>query len=443
MSSRYKLGFASRVLATLAVGVLTAACGSSDDGGDDSSEPKCDPGHIREGGECILDPYRFEPAEQLDVDNVVFGAPDESLELLDLPPPPKSGFRLVMEPRYAAPGLDEEECHSWQLPDITHRWVYTAELHASPGLHHANLYGLAPDPEKGPQPSPGCRGRADGQIFGQIQTVITGADTSDVIVPTVLFANSTQVIGGERYALAPGYAYELEPGIEVMTDVHIQNTTPDELRVEAAWDFYTMPASEVTSPSAMFVYIFLDFLLPARAAKTITAECNWSGGDVAAIMPHTHQWATGFNVDFGTAKMREYDDMPEVGGWEETLVRPYERAGTGLADSDIETYDPPVVTADANAVRFECQFDNTTDHDMCFGIGENEMCFLFGYTSPPEAQRVGIILTEGASCLTLNPAENGENNFDIVKWVTTQTPEAAGKIVDRYQNGARTCPYVQ
>ncbi len=430
-------------LFALVAAPLALACSSSDDSSDGPAGPACKKGQIEAEGQCILDPYRWEPAEQLDLDNVVAGNPDDAFVLLDLPPPPKSGFRLMMEPRVLEGGDEQERCHSWQLPDLTHRWIYTAELHSSPGMHHANLYGLKPDEVGGPQPSPGCRGRADGQIFGQLQVVFTGGDTSNLIAPTVLFANSTQVLGGERYGLAEGYAFKIEEGFEVMTDIHLQNTTPDELRVEAAWDFYTMPESEVVNPSKMFVYIFFDFLIPPRSQKTLTAECNWAGGEVAAIMPHTHQWATGFNVEFGTAKMRDYDDMPEIGGWENTLVKPYDRQGTGLSDSDIQTYDPPVNTDGADSVRFECHFDNTTDHDMCFGIGENEMCFLFGYTSPPEAQRVGVILTEGSSCLTLNPADAGKKTFDIGGWLDTQPPEAAAKIISDFTGGPETCPYQQ
>ncbi len=408
-----------QVAAGAGILVLASACGSSDDEG--AKKSKCDPGHIEEGGECILDPYRFEPAERLDVDNEVRYFTGDLTEL-DLPPPPKSGFRIVMEPQYVESGLDENRCQAWKVPDdLAHRWIYTAEMHASPGMHHANLYGLEISGRE-PQPYPKCRERADATIFGGFFTVLGGMDTSNVIVPLVLFANSTQVIGGERYALAPGYAYEIPENHEIMTDVHLQNTQPDTIRVEAAWDFYTMPKSEVTDPSVMFVWLFFDFLIPPRGKKTLTAECSWAGGDVAAIMPHTHQWATGFDTEFGHATPRAFDGAPVPGTFVsmDEPMKIYDRQGTGLADSDIQVYDPPVNTDATDVVKFQCHFENTTDHDMCFGIGENEMCFLFGYMSPPEKQRLGVIITENASCLTLNPADRGEKTFNVAQWAASQ-----------------------
>src|SRR5690349_4823292 len=69
-------------------------------GGKDSgrAEAECKPGTVRgEDGECIDPLRRFEPAERVDFDNVVrYG---DAVLTLDLPEPPKSGFRLVVAPR--------------------------------------------------------------------------------------------------------------------------------------------------------------------------------------------------------------------------------------------------------------------------------------------------------------------------------------------------------
>ncbi len=416
-------------------------CGSADDEGTDP-EVTCNDAEIVENGECILDPFRFEPDTQLDEDNVLYFSGKELTILTDLPDPPKSGFRLIMEPQDIPPGFDSDAgemkgiedfspCQSWPMPEVKNRWVYTAQIHTTPGLHHANMYGLEVDPVDGAQPYPQCRMSADSLVFGQISRALGGADRSELFVPTVLFANSTQVIGveAERYALADGYAYELPPGIEIATNTHLQNTTPDMLHVEAAWDFYTMPADLVTDPAIMFVYIHFGFLLPPRSDKAIHGNCDWGGGDVLAIMPHTHQWATGFQADFGMAPEREFDGAPmPARDVFATDVAGYSRQGTGLADSDIETYYPALKTAGTNAVQFECQFRNTTDHDMVFGVGENEMCFMFGYTSPPEGQRVGLMLDEQASCLTVNDGSPGQGPLDFGGWLASQPPDVAERI---------------
>ncbi len=426
-----------RILAGLAAAASLAGCGSTD-GGEGKRGPgtsPCGSGTIEEGGECVLDPYRHEPDQQLDTDNVMYFGTDE-LELLSLPPPPKSGFRIIMEPQYVESGLDEYRCQAWPVPDLANEWVYTAQLYTTPGLHHANLYGLEQSPE-GPQPYPGCRGRADGQIFGQISTIIAGGDTTNLYAPDVLFANSTQVVDTERYALPEGYAYRVFPGREVMTDVHLQNTAPETIRVEGAWDFFTMPADQVTNEAAMFVSVWLDFLIPPRAEKTLSVECAWDGGNVAAIMPHTHQWATGFDVEFGTSEL--YPDGLMAGqpipGTFQSKVHPYARTGTGLADSDIEVYDPVVDTDGMNAVRFQCHYENTTDNDMCNGFAGHEMCFLFGYVSPPTVQRVGLIPTEGAPCISLDPDEAGQKRFDVAEYLSVVDGATRDRLVKLFTQG--------
>src|SRR4051812_11057063 len=51
---------------------------------------------------CVDPALRYEPAERVDHDNVAaFGDP---LTRLQLPDPPKSGFRIVAPPRTLAPG---------------------------------------------------------------------------------------------------------------------------------------------------------------------------------------------------------------------------------------------------------------------------------------------------------------------------------------------------
>lgn len=408
-------------LATALIVGVCMACGSTDGGDPADGEPEgpiegasCGDGRIIDDGECVLDPFRYEPDERLDFDNVLYFG-DEPLTLLtDLPDPPKSGFRLVMVPQEVPPGFDSETgagdgyadvspCQAWPMPDVGNNWVYTASLHTTPGLHHANMYGMAVDPDQGAQPYPNCRASADSMVFGQIPRALSG-DVENTFVPAVLFANSTQVIGvnAEQYALAEGYAYELPAGIEIATDTHLQNTTPDSLHVEAAWDFYTMPVEAVTNPASMFVYIHFGFLIPPRSEKIVHGNCGWGGGDVLAIMPHTHQWATRFVTNFGTAPL--IDNAPDIAlDSFITDVTAYDRDGIGLIDSDVQVYDPALETTGMDSVQFQCHFNNTTDHEMRFGVGENEMCFLFGYQSPVEAQRIGLMTSEDGACVTLDP----------------------------------------
>ncbi len=397
------------------------------------------------------DPRRHEPSEPIDQDNVVsYGAAGGGLTAIpNVPEPPKSGFRLVMQPQDIESGFesptgfqDLTACQSWQIPDIKNRWIYSAMIHVTPGMHHATLYGVPINTEFPSQPYPHCTGSADGFVFGRMFSQLQGTDATP-IVPKLLFASSTQVIGieAERFSFAEGYAYEIPTGYQVMADVHLQNTTPEAVHVEAAWDFFTMPVDLVTNPAAMFVFVMFNFVLPPRAQTSLRATCNWAGGEVLAIQPHTHQWATGFETSFGSSPLTTYANMvsPEVTDTGDHVftpsVSPYDRQGTGLTDSDIELYDPPIGTDGMNAVQFQCHFNNTTDHDMCFGVAQNEMCFLFGYVSPPEAQRFGVSFgNRAAPCLTFDGGDKPDN-FSLPDWMAAVPAPARAEITA----GATTC----
>lgn len=49
-------------------------------------------------------------------------------------------------------------------------------------------------------------------------------------------------------------------------------------------------------------------------------------------------------------------------------------------------------------MKLEGTFKNTTHHDVVHGIGENEMCILFGYIHPVKTQLVGFAPYQGDPC---------------------------------------------
>jgi hypothetical protein len=45
-------------------------------------------------------------------------------------------------------------------------------------------------------------------------------------------------------------------------------------------------------------------------------------------------------------------------------------------------YDPPVDLTDSVGIKFSCTWQNTFDRTIREGIGDNEMCMVFGYAWP-------------------------------------------------------------
>ena len=416
-----RLSFSSPLLCALTLGCGTDPCPEGQTHND--------------SGTCVDWNTRYEPKEQLDADNVVYYS-GEALTQLELPPPPKSGFRLIMDPMTLEPYADITTCNSWQLPEFENRAIYTSVLHTTMGLHHGNMYAVKLQDGVEPEPSPGCTPGAAGHIGLNVNEVLNG-DMANLDIPEVLFASSTQVVGDEFIAFNDGTAFRLEEGRQIVLDTHVYNPTDQPITVEVAYDFYTMPDEKVTQEVAPFTFLWMDFELPPNQESSLEATCDWFGGDVNAIMPHMHQWGTQYDVDY-------------LRGDGSTLVSPYSKSGVEMPESDLQMYSPAISTAQATQVRFTCEYFNPFDHQMCNGVGENEMCFLFGYVSPPEAQVIGMIPTEGAPCIALNTGRPETIDFDLATYLGELDDETFGKVLDlmsvldaKFEEGAdisSTCP---
>ncbi|MDC0677864.1 hypothetical protein [Sorangium atrum] len=349
--------------------LLLPACA----GVEPSPPEACSPGEERFRGRCVQPAARYEPEERIDRDNVVaFGA---ELTRLALPEPPRSGFRIIAPPRLMAPGEEVTFCVSWPFPAIENTAVHAARVYATGGLHHSNVIAKPVNPSFGPNPYPGCHPGAE-DPFGTLPAAI----------PDVLFASSTQIVGEETLVFPEGMGFTLDTSREIAASVHLLNTSPEPAVVELAYDFFTMPLSERKEELAPFVLSVNDFLVPPRATRTVGTTCSTFGGNIVSLMPHTHRYADAFDVDVVHADGGE--------------ARVYEGGAFDL-ESDIEVYRPALALGEGDSLRYACRFRNTSDHDLTFGYGDNEMCMLFGYMYPPEKQVAGISLHDGEPCISL------------------------------------------
>jgi hypothetical protein len=352
---------------------LLTACGShetastvSSDGGVELAGG-CKAGLLQESGKCVDPLRRYEPSTGGDVDNVVSYSGDPALAL---PPPPKSGFRLVVPPRTLAPGDELEDCQAWKYPDIGNKNVYAARVYTSGGLHHSNMYGV-PLAAAGPSPYPKCApGQAD--VASQVGNMLQG-DIMDV-----LFANSTQIDGGEQIVFPPGMAFKLKTdGREATTTIHWLNVTSTDLVSEVVYDFFTMPDAEVTQEIVPFVFENQGFTIPPHSEGEITTTCDLvRPGNIVSIMPHTHKRATSFDVEL----------IREDGSTESIF-----HDGAFDTQSDIKVFDTPISLEGFSKIHHRCGVTNDLTDPIVWGIGQNEMCTLFGYLYPPSAQLLGFV----------------------------------------------------
>lgn len=212
----------------------------------------------------------------------------------------------------------------------------------------------------------------------------------------VLFANSTQIAGGEQIVFAKGMAFKLKTdGREVATTIHWLNVNQDALTSEVVYDFFTMPDSDVTQEIVPFVFENQAFSIPPHSEGNIASTCNLvqPPGNIVSIMPHTHKRATSFDVDLVR------DD-----GTQESIFHD----GAFDTQSDIKVFDKPISLEGFTKIHHQCGVTNDLDQPIVWGIGQNEMCTLFGYLYPPNAQLLGYIggspNPDGSSplCVTLD-----------------------------------------
>ena len=362
----------SSLLATLLLAALAALPGCAGDS--PSPDPlTCAKGQELFQGACVDPARRYEPAARVDHDNVsAYGDP---LTQLKLPDPPRSGFRIVAPPRTLAPGEEVEDCLAWPMPPTKEHIIYAGRIYTTPGLHHSNVISKPVDPKQGPNPYPACNpGAAD--PFSQLPEAI----------PDVLFANSTQIVGEETLAFPPGMGFRIDPTREIATTIHFLNTGTTPQIVEVAYDFFTMPEGLLEHEVAPITLAVNDFLVPPHSIGKVGTDCQVYSGSVVSLMPHTHKLAQDFTVDLVR------------GGKDERVL---ETGSYGL-ESDIHVYDPQISLQGVSSMKFECTFNNTTDHDVVYGLGANEMCILFGYIYPVRAQFAAFSSYQGEPCQSVN-----------------------------------------
>ena len=353
--------------------LLVVACSPLDSPDPEGPVLTCAIGEEAFEGRCVDPAARYEPDARIDTDNVVaYGDPPSRLSL---PEPPKSGFRIIAPPRPLEPGEEIDTCVSWPYPQIQNNVIYSARIYTTTGLHHSNLIAKPVNVEVGANPYPGCHPGAS-DPFVDLPSVI----------PDVLFGNSTQIVGEETLTFPIGMGYVVDTTREMSTNIHYINSSSEPQVVEVAYDFYTMPKDKLTGEVAAFVLQVNDFLIPPHTTQTVGASCDVFGGSVVSMMPHTHDLATEFAVDLVPFEGEE---------------RPVFREGDYDLESDIHSFDPMLDLTEIDKIKYQCTFDNTTDHDVVYGLGENEMCVLFGYVYPARKQFVAYSETVDDPCVSV------------------------------------------
>jgi len=388
----------SRPLPLLAALCLAVACG--DRGLEEPSSPGGLPGEqpvagamgfveapgagmdgmLRDGTALPVDGARrwpapmYEPAERVDFDNVTLLG---EAPTMDLPEPPRSGFRIVLPVREVAPGEEWEGCIALPYPEFEHRNVYHARIYTSGALHHSNLVGVQHDGR--PSSYPSCPPGTGDSIQIALDSFLSNSPID------ILFANSTQIDETEEIVFKPQTAYKVRTaGAEVLADAHYLNTGFEPVHSEVVYDFFTMPDEQVVHTLGAMVVHDQSFRVEAGTDKDVSNDCaTQSRGHLVSIMPHAHERTVDFTVDImGGGHIDEVFSSGVFGG-----------------ESKITVFDEPIPLSDAR-IRQTCRMRNDLDRPIVYGTGQDEMCITFGYVTPATEAFVAYKLLPLTPCTT-------------------------------------------
>jgi hypothetical protein len=300
-------------------------------------------------------------------------------------PPPKmapphtfGGFSADLPPMMMAPGQESQPCYiiPLTLQGPSHL-VGGARIVPQPGLHHGNLIGRAAT-------GTGVRPCTDADNAG-------GQEAIDVINGgTVLFGSSTQIQGEEWWSFPAGDAYRIKDNWEIVARMHYLNASGQSVMVAPHYDWYTIDESTLVHEMGPFIWDNQDINIPAGADVTLRANCDFASMmHIVSVLPHMHK--LGYAVDAG------FYGGPLDG---QTFLK---SPGYDPQNGVIQNFDPPVDLSTSNGAWFSCSWRNTLNQTVVYGVGNNEMCIVFGYAWPRSESYTGYVRNNFCATLTPGP----------------------------------------
>lgn len=292
-------------------------------------------------------------------------------------------------------------CQSWTLGNAEPIWINAVEL-TQDQLSHHSIWTFVPqemfEGEDGVWP---CQDRGYNELAG---TVAGG----------VLYAQSTQA-AHEIQRFPSGSAVRVPPYSKIIGDIHLLNTTGQDVTGHAKLTVYGIPEGDVRVSLVPFEMAFRALAIPPHAQSRFSAQCELQGAfmqtadspfdlKVHYILPHTHQFATRLFLNvFGGPSDGEM--ILDVGAYN--------------SEARGRFFDQPIDLAGATGIGFGCEYDNPSNDTLGWAY-EQEMCQILGFAESKvaflsavwEADEVG---TEDGMQLFTGPCENTALLWDFNK----------------------------
>ena len=282
------------------------------------------------------------------------------------PPIPEGVTRLATLPREIAAGEEVSSlCYSWTLENEETLWLSSAALTTEGGVHHSNWFWVPERYYRGDDGAWPCTDRA-------FDNAVAGGQGG------VIFAQSTQVTA-EDQTFPEGVALAIGPRARIVANLHFLNATGAAQDGRLTLDLRTIPAAEVTIPLVGMGMENRSIVIPPRTRSELSMTCpigdrhrEHLGRDpdfrIHYLLPHYHELGTGARL--------------EVIGTDGT-VTPIFSTTSDVGEPLGGTLSPAFDMTGAEMLRFTCSYDNPRTEPVRWGIGDQEMCVLLGFTDSP------------------------------------------------------------
>jgi hypothetical protein len=177
--------------------------------------------------------------------------------------------------------------------------------------------------------------------------------------------------------------------------MHYLNPTSEPLTVAPSYEWFTIDESTLVQLLGPFVWVLQDWEIPPLSDLTVESSCYPTKDmHIVNAMPHMHALGREF---FGTHIGGPYDGQ-----------RWLDSVGFDPDRGVIRQYTPAVDTSVGEGVSFGCTWRNTFEKTIVEGVGDNEMCMLFGYAYPYDHAYSAAANPNG--CAMIAPPPPGTGN---------------------------------
>jgi hypothetical protein len=269
-------------------------------------------------------------------------------------------------------------CWSYTLDNDEPIYVNRVHMQATRGIHHSNWF-FVPETiyDDGPDGLWDCNERGFHTVFA-------------AGLGGVLFAQSTQNIDEEQEFL-PRTALRIPPRSKLVTDLHLLNSYGEPITTDIHIEIESIPEEYVRTVLRGLALQYEHLEIAPRARSEFTIDCNIDG---------YHRGLTGRPVDFSLHYLLPHyhhlGDLLrlEVYGGDRDGELVFETT-SNIGEPLGGPMNPPFSLAGGLGLRMTCGYDNPGDEWVGWGVGDQEMCVLFGFTDSTAMWGGGVLSQNG------------------------------------------------